>query len=179
MTAKKVFMVLALGLILGAMFAVSSIAATITFTAATDRPTTLFGGGSYGGGEFNASIDGGTVFQTFCLEMNEGLSFGTPYAFNLSNGAVSGGVAGGNPDPISYKTAYLYSNFFHDTLAGYTSAPAQQIALQYAFWYFEQEVDLATAQAAGAQEWITLANSHSPNATNFYDVQVINPYVDV
>ena len=175
MTIKKAVRLLAIGLILGAMFAVSSQAATITFTAATDRPTS-YGGGYYGGGEFNALVSGGTIFQTFCLEMNEGLSFGTPYAFNVGMEAVNGGVAGGSPDPISSQTAYLYTNFFHDTLAGYTSASDQQIALQYAIWYFEEAVDLAAATAAGAEPYITLANA---NADGFYDVQVINPYVAV
>lgn len=172
MTIKKAVRLVAIGLILGAMFAVSSYAATITFSSAAGRPTT-YGGGSYGGGEFNASIDGGTAWQTFCLEINESLSFGTAYNFNVGMAAVNGGVAGGSPDPISTQTAYLFSNFYHDTLSGYSSLPSQQIALQYAIWYFEEAVTLAAANAAGAGTWIALATAADGS---FYDVQVINPY---
>ena len=172
MTARKIIGVLGFAVMLGAMLVVSSQAATISFSGAAGRPTT-FGGGFYGGGEFNASIDGGTAWQTFCLEINESLSFGTPYNYNVSMAAVNGGVAGGSPDPISTQTAYLFSNFYHDTLSGYSSQPSQQIALQYAIWYFEEAVTLAAANAAGAGTWIALASAADGS---FYDVQVINPY---
>ena len=171
MTIKKAVRLLAIGLILGAMFAVSSYAATITFSAATDRPTT------YGGGEFDALIDGGTLFQTFCLERNESLSFGTPYNFTVGMGAVNGGVDGGNPDPISSETAYLFTNFAHGDLSGYTGSGADQIALQYAIWYFEEAVELSVANAAGAGTWIALADANANGS--FYDVHVINPYSTV
>ena len=174
MPAKKIIGVLAFGLILGAMLAVSTQAATISFSAATGRPTT-FGGGSYGGGEFNASIDGGSVWQTFCLEINESLAFGTAYNFNVGVAAVNGGIAGGSPDPISSETAYLFSNFSSGTLAGYTSAPDQQIALQYAIWFFEEAVSLESANAAGADTWIKLAEAEAVEGS-LYNVRVINPY---
>lgn len=171
MTVKKAVRLLAIGLILGAMFAVSSQAATITFTPATDRPTT-FAGGNYGGGEFNALISGGTMFQTFCLEKNESLTFGVPYAFTFGVEPVSG-----TPETITTQTAYLFTNFSHGTLGGYTSAPDQQIALQYAIWFLEGEVTSTAAHDAGADPYIALANANANGS--FYDVGVIDPYVAI
>ena len=93
------------------------------------------------GGEFNASssdFDPATMgyatqtiynaghpntgFETFCVEYNEHFTPGSTYYYGISQGAVNGGISGGNPDPISKGTAWLYLNFAQGTLAGYNYA---------------------------------------------------------
>ena len=65
-----------------------------------------------GGGPFKATTTGtllgATDFVTLCIEFNEHFSYGTSYNFTLSDSAISGGVAGGNPDPVSDATKWLY-----------------------------------------------------------------------
>ena len=85
------------------------------------------------GGEFNASspnfvpatmgykakttYNGGV--ETFCLETNEFFNPGSTYNYGISQGAIHGGVSGGDPDLISRGTAWLYLKFANGTLAGY------------------------------------------------------------
>ncbi len=88
---------------------------------------------------------GAAWFQSFCLEMNEYLNTNTTYNASLSDGAVSGGVSGGNPDKISAGTAYLYSQFASGALAGYiyddtTERKKSAAALQQAIWWLEGEL---------------------------------------
>jgi len=174
-----------LAVLLGVMLVVSANAATITITG--------FNGTyhSWGGGEFNASINSQALFQTFCIERNESLNFNVPYNFNFSTEAQLGGLGGPDPDPISSQTAYLFTNFAKGTLvdlASHTYSSSilnDQKGLQYALWYFEDElVDYAAngyssalnfAIANGAENWINLSNAKA-NGT-IYNVSVINPYV--
>ena len=93
------------------------------------------------GGEFNASSSDfnpaamgyatqtiynaghpNTGFETFCVEYNEHFTPGLTYYYGISQGAINGGVSGGNPDLISKGTAWLYLNFAQGTLAGYNYA---------------------------------------------------------
>lgn len=138
-------------LLAGTLFVPVAEAAQVEFTSPAWRDVT------YGGGEFGADIlgkGGNPDFYTFCLERNEGLSFNTAYNYTTSNAAEAGGVGGGNPDPISEGTAYLFERFSNGTLPGYsfaTGSPAANAAraasgrtLQNAFWGLENEqaVDL-------------------------------------
>ena len=66
----------------------------------------------FGGGEFTITPTvGGNSFQSFCLEENEHVSIGSSYFTSFQGGAINGGVSGGNPDPISVGTAWLYNQF--------------------------------------------------------------------
>lgn len=115
-------------------------------------------GGLGGGGEFSAHVTGANFinnysdlakynggFSTFCLEYNEIIGYGGTYNVAVSSGAVDGGVRGGNPDPISKGTSYLYEQFGKGTLAGYnyadaTARQASSLMLQQAIWYLEGEI---------------------------------------
>ncbi len=97
---------------------------------------------------------GGTqLFITFCLERNESLNFTSLfYVDNISNAAIQGG-AGGNPDPISAATAWLYLTFRNGTLGtetagAYTGSEADMKALQIAIWALEQEVGVPSTGLA-------------------------------
>jgi len=138
-------------LLAGTMLVPVSEAAQVVFSNPAWRDA------SYGGGEFGADIDGnGSVdFYTFCLERNEGLSFNKPYDYTLGVAAVGGGLGGGNPDPISQGTSYLYNRFLNSNLPGYSFATGNPVdnaaraasgrSLQNAIWMLEQEqaVDLS------------------------------------
>lgn len=135
------------------MAAVLSIAALVSTRSFADTVTLTQPGihGSTGGGEFIATPTGGllgsTAFRTFCIEHNEFINFNTPYNYVLSNAAVMGGVAGGNPDPISLGTAWLYSQYRQGVLVNYTGNTLSQDTLQNAFWWLENEITLATPEA--------------------------------
>ena len=113
-------------------------------------------GGANGGGEFSmTSVAGPNLFgnfQSFCIELNESLSGGTEYTFDLNTAAVMGGVGGGNPDPLDAKTAALYEAFATGSLAMYDfdnngdggqsgnlNRTRTAEALQAAIWEIEQE----------------------------------------
>ena len=66
---------------------------------------------------------------------------GTLHNYSISGGAIQGGVSGGNPDPISFGTAYIYNQFIAGTLADYSSSNVtNQTDLQDAFWMLEGEI---------------------------------------
>jgi hypothetical protein len=132
-------------------------------------------------GEFIVATSANGTFNSFCLEYNEGLSLGAPYYYLLSDSAKLGGVGGGNPDPISVGTAWLFKEFSSGSLLGYSSASqANQTALQNAFWMLEDEIAwaanpyLTTAQGALGLTFAQLKG----NAMGAYGVMAVNLYAD-
>lgn len=119
---------------------------------------------------------GETYFQTFCIEKNEYVSKGIYYA-SIDAGAIKGGIAGGNPDPISIGTAFLYSRFAQGTLAGYDYDPAggrsKAGELQEAFWWLEDEITLTAdpdSHIPGNNEFLKLAY-YTLNYTDYGDLK--------
>jgi hypothetical protein len=110
----------------------------------------------------------GNVFQTFCLEANENISSGVEYEFEVDTGAVGGGYSGGNPDPLSSQTAYLFHQFLAGDLSNYdytlgSDRRSSATALQLAIWHFEGELGTAALQNefngnAQAQAWVSEAD---------------------
>ena len=113
-------------------------------------------GGANGGGEFSMTSTAGPTnfgnFQSFCIELNESLNIGASYTFDIASEARNGGVGGGNPDPLSAKTAALYEAFWFETLAHYDfdnngdggldsnlNRTRTAEALQAAIWELEDE----------------------------------------
>lgn len=151
------------------------------------------GPGTTGGGEFNVydSLTNKLLYQSFCLETNEYISYGTKYKVaDISTEARNGGSGGPSPDPISFQTAYLYHHFYHQNLAeyDYSDNPSGQFAtraasanaLQKAIWYFEGEVDW---QNQADNFYVKLANNSVGDSPGKWwglgDVRVINlVYVD-
>jgi hypothetical protein len=138
-------------------------------------------GGGGGGGEFlvTEQIALGEIFKTFCIEVNENITLPGTYYVTLDNGAIQGGNSGGNPDPLSDATKWLYywyvsnlldtfdlpggSDYFYDSQNSANE-------LQEAIWYLEGE-----GSAGGlASRLVTKATSagtfNVPNA----DVLVMN-----
>lgn len=109
--------------------------------------------GGYGGAYIAVSADGKwDNFTTFCLEVNETLSYGTEfYVGDISTAAKNGGVGGAEDgqDEISSFTAWLYDQVVTNQI---TSSYLDEV--QYAIWYAENEIT-------------TLSDS----AQSFYDTQ--------
>ena len=125
-------------------------ASTVTLTDYNLGSSNFSNNAAGGGGPFEAKTTGTALgvadFITFCIEFNEHFSYGGTYDFTLSDNAVNGGVAGGNPDPVSDATKWLY---YQVVSGGYTSTYTAATSLglsnnvgadfQYAIWYLEQE----------------------------------------
>ena len=134
--------------------------------------------GNYsGGGTFTVDKVGdsaGVLFDTFCLERTE--SWTSPvYVGGVSTGAIAGGLAGGNPDPISSQTGWLYKEWRTGAIA-HTAANAN--AVQWAIWYFEDEFyhwDHLSA-VAGAQAMVDLAIANAEEG-KLYGAGVLNLYL--
>ncbi len=131
-------------------------------------------GNANGGGTFNVDEVGdsdGVLFDTFCLERNEYFSPGSSYYVgSITDSAVNGGYSGGNPDPISSKTAFLYYKWATGQI-GHTAANAND--LQLAIWSLEGEMaQYPIVLTDGANNFISSAAS----AGGFYGVQVMNLY---
>lgn len=140
------------------------------------------GPGNDPGGEFIINdLSGNTIHNTFCLETNEYISFGTQYRVaDISTEARAGGFGGTKPDPLSLETAYLFYNFYVGTLSeyAYSNAPttefsnraASATALQKAIWHFEGE------QYAAENYYTTLASAavNSGSWSDLGPVRVIN-----
>ena len=77
------------------------------------------------------------------MEYNEHFTPGSSYYYGISQGAINGGVSGGNPDPISRGTAWLYLQFATGNLQGYNyTGPNGNLsagALQDTIWWLEGE----------------------------------------
>lgn len=144
------------------------------------------GPGTTGGGEFKVYPWGSTeeLFRSFCLESNEYIVYITKYIIaDISTEARNGGTGGGNPDPLSAQTAYLYHHFYHQTLAEYdytdnasgvfATRVASANALQKAIWYFEGET---AYQNQANNFYVILANDNvGPGKwEGLGDVRVIN-----
>lgn len=151
--------------------------------------------GTTGGGEFVFEVTSGplglaaqgTRFTTFCVEYNEHVSPGATYTAVLNTGAVKGGVSGqttNNFDPLSPKTAFLFTQFALGTLSGYnfnggSLQAASANALQAAIWVLEDEFasvnnvpNTTSAERTLATTFINLANASGWNTLG--DVRVMN-----
>ena len=163
------------GMAVAAAFLLSALIPNLAVAAADVMAgdSIVFGDGPGSpGGEFNIdnlTNGAGTDFITFCLEKNEFLSFGPTYTVaSVTTGAMNGGLGGGNPDPISFATAWLYTQFRAGTLSGYLGDAASANALQNAFWYLENEIGSVSGQA------LTWANLGLANGTSLGQVRVMN-----
>lgn len=179
--------------------ALSASAATITVSSTVNRSTgnILTVPGAHGGefaangsefsGAYSPLAKYGNSFATFCLERNELITLGGTYDYFMNPaGSVNGGVGGGNPDPISQGTAFLYRQFALGTLAGYDYLGANRVTdagyLQDAFWFLENEfendsipLNRAPANpflAAVAAQYGTLENARLDNT--LYPVYALN-----
>jgi hypothetical protein len=98
-----------------------------------------------GGGEFvvsvNAPVSGYTLpssFRTFCIEYNEFLGFGGTYSIELSGAAKYNNVDANYTNPLSGKTATLFSKYWSGQLGALSNE--QAAGLQNAIWFIEGQI---------------------------------------
>jgi hypothetical protein len=133
------------------------------------------GPGTTGGGEFLVTINNLDEFITFCLQRTEYIDFKNTFVVGgistvaMTDAIAQGGAPGTGHDPLSPQTAWLYSQFRANTLAGYDYAGALRWqsanALQNAIWWFEGELGsnpnnafVVAANAAVAGGWSGLGH---------------------
>lgn len=167
-------------------------ASALTMQGVLDYGTRHSGNGgefNFASADFNPSTMGykaSTIanggFETFCVERNEYFNPGSTYYYSISSAAMNGGVSGGNPDPISQGTAYLYSMFANGTLNGYnysvgSGGNASAGLLQQAIWWLEGEIstqDLSNPfENAAVTMFGSAANAMLDN-NGLYGVAVLN-----
>lgn len=190
---------------------IAGLACAMSVSAAFDTGTIQIRDsiGSGSGGSFRVQVLSGLTaltssdFRTFCVEKNENIQapsspdWAGPYNVKLNPaGAVNGGEAGPNPDPISWGTAWLFSQFAKGTLASTMNAlyganawaddSAGNTALQNAIWYLEQESstsstlrnNLLTAAASAYSTAVGVATTYSElitkNSGGVFGVIVMN-----
>ena len=141
------------------------------------------GPGSGPGGEFIVTdTTTGYQFSSFCVETNEYISFGSQFSVGgISSQAINGGSGGGHPDPLDYRTAYLYYHFVKRDLSNYNyGSNASADALQKAIWYVEQELgntdwsNPAAYLGTGTQALAWFNEASAANWTDYNGVAILN-----
>ena len=161
------------------LFLVLAVLALLPVALATANPivgqqiTLGYGSAHSGsGGEFlvMGPASDAYQFETFCVELNEGIALGSKYYIGaISDQARFNGTTN-TPVPLTEKVAYLYSHFRAGNLTGYGNNDADAGLLQNAIWMLmgEETVD-------SNNKFVTLANQ---NAAGFGlgDVRILNLY---
>jgi hypothetical protein len=155
------------------------------------------GGGP--GGAFNGTVVSGASgsvnnsFQSFCLEYNEHISFGTNYMVGgVTNhtvnapgayGTYSGSEVGhtSTQDPISSSTAWLFTQFFMTNLSntsiwGNGSQAVKNTAMQQAIWSMEDESFGAMSSLATSYKNLATTATSSNAWSGIGNVRVLNLY---
>ena len=117
-------------------------------------------------GPFQATVlsgsSAGATFASFCVEVSEHFSYGqTLYVGGISNATVSGISTAGpsqNNDPLSAATEWLFTQYYYNTLSGYSQTAANNDALQNSIWALEDEIQ-ATSLAGNALTWYNAAKA--------------------
>ncbi len=128
-----------------------------------------------------AAGSGGVGFQTFCLERDEYVTLPGWYDYTIGNAAVDGGVGGPSPDPLSWGTAWLYSQFAAGSLGGYNYGAGRSTSARYlqeAIWWLEHELASYTAGnvfvAAAIAQFGTAAAARADATAGAYNVYALN-----
>ncbi|OHB55499.1 MAG: hypothetical protein A2Y07_02850 [Planctomycetes bacterium GWF2_50_10] len=116
-------------------------------------------------------------FDTFCMELPEGLTHGIYYSATLNSAANNGGVGGATNglDPLDNRTAWLYNQYLDGALG--IDSNAKAAALQDAMWFIEQET--STYRYGGTDEtsthfYVNLANTSMPSDYVNSNIKVLN-----
>jgi hypothetical protein len=129
--------------------------------------------GTTGGGLFEITVTDGSigpyglndVFYSMCIETDEFISLGSEYDVVLNTAAVMGGSGGPEPDPLDYRSAYLFQTY---VCGGLVTSDAVANDVQNAIWYIEGEGGANNALVTEATDagWTDLGNVR---VMNLYD----------
>ncbi|HZW11210.1 MAG TPA: hypothetical protein VFF69_15010 [Phycisphaerales bacterium] len=118
--------------------------ATVTGLAATAiaEPTVVFqdGPGTTQGGIYRAFSSDHGNFETFCLEMGEGMTFDVPFEYTIGTDIKFNG--NNTVNPLDSESAFLYTMFREDRIRDILGKPnlpeaALADAVQLALWNIE------------------------------------------
>ncbi|MEJ2155056.1 MAG: PEP-CTERM sorting domain-containing protein [Desulfobacteraceae bacterium] len=170
-------------------FAILGNATTATMNSGINRPA------NFAGGAFTLTTNLGDVYDTFCVEWEEHISFNTPYTIdsveNYANSGGGGGIDGNNGaskvngeyrDYLSIETKWLMNAYVNDGLKNqYASYGGQALggAMQVAIWSLEEEYywgSYDNSYGTLANELIQLAQQSAAglDASLFNNVKVVN-----
>jgi hypothetical protein len=122
-----------------------------------------------------ATVNGQTGFETFCVEIDEEFSPGSTYNTSIGNTILPGGAA------ITVGTAYLYSQFALGNLQNYNYNPGSTGVgsraytadeLQDAIWYLQGEITSAGDQYTKGNNYLYSfgGNSFDPASDPFVNL---------
>jgi hypothetical protein len=167
-------------------FAALAVISTATVASAS---TVYFTSGireaGFAGGEFISNLSSGATYRGFCLERDEVLILGNQGANNYlyeitTDGAVEGGISGGNPDPVSSASASIFVAWLNGSIA---NTPENATAVQNAIWVIEGELDAAALSGFALalyndaiDNFSTIDNAPIDNPGLFGNIRVLNPY---
>ena len=158
------------------------------------------GVGDGNGGAFNGSVISGASgtwnnsFQSFCVEYNEHISFGStnyrvagvtghtvnaPGAYGTYSGTEVGHTS--TQDPISASTAWLFTQFFTTNLSdtaiwGNGSQSVKNTAVQQAIWSLEDEPSGPISSLASSYKNMANTAVSSGTWSGIGNVRVLNLY---
>ena len=125
-------------------------------------------------GERNVTFqedDFSTSYETFCVEIDEGIGLDTYEAF-VNTKAIAGGSGGGSPDPLDPETAWIYETYLYSNPFGWSAED-----VQLAIWVQEDEI----ISAPEYPNWpnVTDILSAAQNAQGIGDVRILNLWTPI
>jgi hypothetical protein len=130
-----------------------------------------------GSGSSQITTGNSSLFLSFCLERDDYASPGAQYFYRLTDYAAFGGANNANPsagtvfnpanlshtDQLSFRSAYLFRQFWDATLTGYdftgSGRAGDANSLQMAFWMMEGEVQLPLFSSLSSANQATLTTA--------------------
>jgi hypothetical protein len=109
-------------------------------------------------------------FISFCLEADEHVYKNEVYMAVVNDAAVEGGLGGGNPDPLSNATAWLYSNYLDNVLGSSNNTIARDY--QMAIWFLEEEIGDLSKLSSNGQNLVSMAQANAGWVNK--DIKVLN-----
>lgn len=161
------------------LFVIAILGICVPLTVAGTVMVNAWGYGQNNVGEFliTPSIPGIPQVQvgTFCVETEEYLTVpGGPYNANVNTMAIKGGTgAGENPDPLGYKTAWLFWQYWTNAIT--IDSADKAVGFQMAIWTLESETH-TRAMTIAEQGFYNgyIASANASNWTDIGSVRVLN-----
>ncbi|MFU8829169.1 MAG: hypothetical protein ACNA8P_07010, partial [Phycisphaerales bacterium] len=131
---------------LSAFAALAVISTATVASASTMYFTSGIREAGFAGGEFISNLSNGATYRSFCLELDEVLVLGNQGANNYlyeitTDGAVEGGISGGNPDPVSSASASIFVAWLNGSIVNNVD---NAVDVQNAIWALEGEINPAS-----------------------------------
>lgn len=110
-------------------------------------------------------------YETFCIEIDEGIGFDT-YEAIVNTKAIAGGSGITSPDPLDPETAWIYETYIYGNSYGWSAED-----VQLAIWVQEDEI----ISAPEYPNWqnVTDILSAAQNAQGIGDVRILNLWTPV